>query len=233
MGLIPSRWPGLWVNEDRVVADEGGLADAYEQDSYGIRELDGIRCALDIGAHLGGATALLHERFPSARIVAVECCPENIPGLIANVGNFAEVIQAAVTYETGELVLASTVYEGCQTTGSSVIVTREQWDSAAVPWTWDREDYHLDARPIEKVTIEQLMRRFSMPVVDLMKLDCEGSEISILRNCLCLDNINIIVGEYHDPEVFMGSVPSNRTLETWGGHLFRLYRRKHSWTLYA
>lgn len=224
MVLIPSRWPGLLVNEDRVIADEGALSESWENDAYGIAHLDNVEYALDVGAHVGGAAALLHKVFPMAQIVAVECCPENIPALRANVGGFAEAIQAAVTYESGDLILASTVYEGCRTTGSSVVVRRERWDLGIVPWTWYADDYHLDERPLVKITIEEIMSRFSMPRLDFMKLDCEGSETSILHNCTMLDRIRIIAGEYHNDEAGVALELPGRRLETWDGHLFRSVR---------
>lgn len=225
MVLIPSRWTGLWVNADRVAADEGGLADAYDADVYGINELVDVEYALDIGAHVGGASALLRQRFPHARIVAVECCPENIPALRANVGSFAEVIQAAVSYEPGELMLASTVYEDCRTSGSSVVTTREAWNAGDVPWTWYRHDYHLDDRAMDKVTIEELMGGCDLPRIDFVKMDCEGSEISILENCACLDKIRLIAGEYHSVDALRSIERlKDGTLTTWDGHLFRFVR---------
>lgn len=223
MGLIPSRWPGLVVNEDRVTADEGGLLDAYANDVYGIRAMTGIEYAIDVGAHIGGATALIHECFPEAVIVAVEACPENIPALDANVESFAYVRHAAVTYEQGPMYLASTVYEGCRTSGSSVVIRREQWESG-MQFTWDPTDYHFDDRRLVKHSIESLMGAFPTTGIDLLKLDCEGSEISILLNCTCLDKIGTIVGEYHDEERFLEVVPRGFTLEIWDGHLFRMTR---------
>jgi FkbM family methyltransferase len=209
------------VNEVRVVADEGGLKDSYVDDTYGLRGLRDVEFAIDVGAHIGGATVLLHELFPSAQLVAVECCPENIPCLRANVEGFATVVHAAVTYEPGDLVLASTVYEGCRTSGSSVVTTHEDWEQRRVPWTWDHDDYHLDARPLPRLTIEDLLFICSWLRLDLVKLDCEGSEISILRNCTCLASIGTIVGEYHDPLAFAEVAP--RGTVTWDGHLFRTF----------
>lgn len=41
----------------------------------------------------------LHRQNPLARIVAVECCPENIPVLLRNTDGIATVVQATVTYD--------------------------------------------------------------------------------------------------------------------------------------
>jgi FkbM family methyltransferase len=210
------------VNEDRVIADEGALQECYVDDVYGIRGLRDVEFALDVGAHIGGASALLHECFPSARIVAVECCPENMPCLEENVGHFADVLHGAVTYETGNIVLASTVYEGCRTSGSSVVVTREQWETKRVPWTWDPDDYHLDDRPLLRWTIEDIVKLVGGQQIDLLKLDCEGSEISILMGCSIFDRIRTIVGEYHDAAAFTAVAPPGT--EMWDGHLFRVSR---------
>jgi hypothetical protein len=45
-------------------------------------------------------------------------------------------------------------------------------------------------------------RTHSFDEIDILKLDCEGSEFSILENTTMLDRIRVIVGEYHDKPRF-------------------------------
>jgi hypothetical protein len=45
--------------------------------------------------------------------------------------------------------------------------------------------------------LEHLARFYDLPRIDLLKLDCEGSEYSILAHCTCLDLVREIVGEWH------------------------------------
>ncbi len=64
-------------------------------------------------------------------------------------------------------------------------------------------EYWADLRPIETVTLEQLAEKYGLERIDFLKLDCEGSEFSILQNTTMLERIGVIVGEYHDRARFL------------------------------
>ena len=63
-------------------------------------------------------------------------------------------------------------------------------------------EYWADFRSIRVLTLEDLMREQGFDHIDILKLDCEGSEFSILGKTSSLDRIGLIVGEYHDKEKF-------------------------------
>ena len=50
------------------------------------------------------------------------------------------------------------------------------------------------------------MRRYGFDYIDYLKLDCEGSEFSILGQTPSLDRIGMVVGEYHGREAFLALV---------------------------
>lgn len=130
-------------------------------------------------------------RNPACRITCVEACPENIPALTANVGHFASVIHAACSYETRELALLNSVAsEVVASTGGSIVVP------VGGEGTPDNR-YLLDCRPLPKITLEDVMSRQRAEVIDILKLDCEGSEFDILANTTVLDRVRLIVGEWH------------------------------------
>jgi hypothetical protein len=58
-------------------------------------------------------------------------------------------------------------------------------------------EYWADFRPLRTLTLEDLMRQYGFDHIDILKLDCEGSEFSILGNTPSLGHIGLIVGEYH------------------------------------
>ena len=164
---------------------------------------------VNVGAHIGCFARRFHDRNPLARIIAVECCPENIAALRKNVGAIATVVQAAVTYEP-DVALMNAVFPHCVTTGGSTIVPRnhlqEKFAAGALPAAADGvadAEYWADFRPIETVTLERLVEKYNLDRIDFLKLDCEGSEFSILQNTTMLDRIGVIVGEYHDKERFL------------------------------
>ena len=62
--------------------------------------------------------------------------------------------------------------------------------------------YWADLRPIATFTLELLMEKHNFDRIDVLKLDCEGSEFSILGRSPSLSRIGLIVGEYHGRERF-------------------------------
>jgi FkbM family methyltransferase len=110
--------------------------------------------------------------------------------LKANVGDFAEVIHAACTYEAGPLALLNAVNAASRSTGGSRVVRREELALETDP------QYVHDEREMPTVTLEEVMARYDLPRIDVLKLDCEGSEYSILEHGP-IDRVGLIVGEYH------------------------------------
>jgi FkbM family methyltransferase len=189
----------FWIRADNVDQDLTVIQDVYERDAYRTDlQLDRIKSArlvIDVGAHVGAFARRVHEINPTARIYCVEACPENLPVLQANVGDFAEVIHAACTYEAGPMALKSAVRPHCISTGGSVVLPLADLtdDALAEPGY----EYWHDRRPLPKVTLEDLLARSGEPVIHLLKLDCEGSEYSILSGTRSLERIAFIMGEYH------------------------------------
>lgn len=190
----------VWVRRDNIEQDMVIVRDICDNDAYKLGIIPGIveqaKFVVDIGAHIGCFAKMIHDRNPDARIVCVEVCPENIDALQRNVGKFATIIQAACTYESGELALLNAVFPNCRSTGGSVVVPAERLGDG----TGEQRDYvyQHDRRPIEKVTLEQICERLGADRIDLLKLDCEGSEISILGKTPSLSRIRFVVGEWHD-----------------------------------
>ena len=184
----------MLVRVDNVGPDITIVDDVYHKDCYKLGEIADCvkqaRVVVDVGAHIGAFAKLVHEKNPGARIICVEACPENIEALRANVGAFAEVVHAACTYVPGDVALCNSVRPNCRNTGQSSVVPAADVHFAAADTHWP------DRRPLEKITLEQLAARFGFKQIDLLKLDCEGSEYSILGNC-DLSAIGFIVGEYH------------------------------------
>lgn len=189
------RCRGFWVRRDNVPQDLVIVDDVYYQDCYKLgiipTTISEARVVVDIGAHIGTFARRVHELNPAAKIICVEACPENLEALRANVGQFAEVVHAACTYEPGELGLLNAVRPNCTSTGGSIVKPIDLVGDLA------EGEYWPDRRPVPKVTLEQLRERFGFESIDLLKLDCEGSEYSILGNC-DLSRIRFAVGEYHE-----------------------------------
>ncbi|WP_397570674.1 FkbM family methyltransferase [Schlesneria sp. T3-172] len=177
--------------QDCDVVGEVVVHDGYK---LGVRNLTPwpVRYVIDIGAHIGTFAKMFHLRSPAAKIVCVEVCPENIDLLKVNTALIADVEQAACTYEAGEVRLHNCIKAvGGTATGGSV-VTSVDADADQIYWN--------DDRPIRKLTLEEIVAKYDFPRIDCLKLDCEGSEFSILRNTTLLPKIGFICGEYHGRE---------------------------------
>lgn len=184
---------GFWVRRENVAQDMVIVRDIYQQDAYKMRIIrERVRDAtfvVDVGAHIGTFAWLIHEMNPNCKIICVEACAENLGALRKNVGDFATIIHAACTYEKGELMLHNAYAPNCRSTGGSTIMPA----GAGL----DDAQYHLS--PVSnRTTLEQLMWPWCRDYIDILKLDCEGSEFSILENTPSLRKIGFIVGEYHD-----------------------------------
>jgi FkbM family methyltransferase len=177
-----------WVRAGHRAADMVIVRDVDWQDAYRIAELRlRPRTVLDIGAHIGCFAARARRRWPAAEVACVEANPANIDALHRNVAAFARVFSTAATYEPGPVQLASTVFPDTENTGGSHVLG----DASSAP---------SSEQPIISVpamNLEQILAACGWESIDLLKLDCEGCEYSLLEHAL-VDRIGMIVGEYHD-----------------------------------
>jgi FkbM family methyltransferase len=189
-----TMFAGFWCHADRVEQDWTIIEDVFFQDCYKLRLLDPdlFTNVVDIGAHIGTFAHLVKKLNPSARVICVEVAAENIEPLRRNVAERAEAVHACVVGErTGPVKLHNsfTTPGTCRSTGGSTVVPLGE------PPPQDPQ-YRVEVLPCECLTLQQVMDRFQLSHIDLLKLDCEGSEFDILEGAP-LSRIRSIVGEYH------------------------------------
>lgn len=188
----------MWIRtgehgqQDRDVIAEVIHGNGYRLDLRG----DGGEAPLvvDVGAHIGTFAKLFHARNPTAEIWCCEVCPENWDCLARNVRGegIGRVVCGAITYEQGDLVLLNSYKPGGTATGGSRVVEAEEVPSAQA----FGHLYWCDRRVIDKFTLEQIMTWAGRDWIDVLKLDCEGSEFSILEHGP-MERVGFICGEYH------------------------------------
>jgi FkbM family methyltransferase len=133
---------------------------------------------VDAGAHIGVASLWFATHFPDATIVAVELERENFAVLVDNVAAYPNVhpIHAALWPELGAV---------------SVVGRGETWTYHAATGA--------SGPTVPAVTVSELMKRFGLDHIDLLKLDIEGAERDVLAaGDSWIGHVDAIVAELHD-----------------------------------
>lgn len=184
------------VRHAQIGHDHRVLVEQLEHDDLQLSELPDFPSPVwvDVGSHIGAATLAARKkwgRFGSS--ICVDIAEESFNCLARNVGDFSNVLRAAISYHKGRIEIAE-----CQDTSSlnllatpgekhPIEVREANWGRA-----WKRKPFDCP-----QFTLEGLMRKFGLDRIDVLKLDCEGSERGIFEQAVCLDRIGIIVGEWH------------------------------------
>lgn len=154
--------------------------DVVRDDCYQVRQTfpKGPINVLDVGAHIGSFAWWVQRNRKEARVVCVEPVRANWRMIQTNAPQ-AQLFCGACTYDAESVRVVSTVNRDSRNTGGS----------------------HVEAgNDIEAFTLEYIMAHLGWDRIDVLKLDCEGSEVSILEHTTSLDRIGMIVGEWHDRE---------------------------------
>lgn len=184
MELETFAYDGVRMNVRRGVYhnfDTGIVREVAHEYWWG-RLPQNVEYAVDVGAHIGAWAKRLLLYRPTAKIAAVEVDSENV--FMLRVNSFGEdhiqAFHAAMTYSTDEKLHLVRTADG--NSGGHRVEVSDAGDSIGV-----------------RVTLEELIEAAGFPHVDVLKLDCEGSEFDILKNAKrgTLRNIQMIVGEHH------------------------------------
>jgi FkbM family methyltransferase len=169
---------GFWVPEENPIQSWTIIEDVYQNDAYKTMlrpKKEGPEYVLDVGANIGAFSKLWHERNPEAKIACVEVNKKLLAALEANVGGFATIIPKACHYGKDLRLLDAVCPEGLSIGGSRVVGV-EEWQAES------SSQYLKTQEPVETITLEEIQEQLGWPRIDFLKLDCEGSEYSILEN---------------------------------------------------
>lgn len=175
------------------VATEGtlslrlGTSDWYVFDEIFVRgdyrpavELAGeARTVVDLGANIGMSIRFWRDRFPAARIVAVEADAQNARLCRLNAGREpVELIQACAAGRSGSVYL----------------------DRSRGAWAF-RMSRRPEGEPVQALTVPDLLKQAGIEgEVDLLKCDIEGAEAEVFGACRAwISRIRALVVEVHEP----------------------------------
>lgn len=142
---------------------------------------------MDIGAGIGDYTLHTATAQPESRVFAFEPYPESLTlmkeNLRRNGVSNVQVFDQAIGADTGDLILDLTSGEPLQFQSQVEQPTNIK-----------------NSLSVKSLSLIDALAKLDLDTCDLLKLDCEGAEYSILFNSFpaALERIQRIVMEYHD-----------------------------------
>lgn len=144
---------------------------------------------VDIGANVGFFSLAMFSQYPKARIIAFEPMPFNFNQLKDYQNTFSkfnwEIENKAIAANNKGLTLFSSTIDGFSTMAGVF-----------------SSDQKAEKIEVGTLTLKEVMEGKGIETIDLLKLDCEGSEYSILYNLEAhlFDRIKLMSIETHPGE---------------------------------
>lgn len=134
------------------------------------------RTIIDAGANCGMASIYYANKYPEAKIIAIEPDRSNYDMLVKNTRNYPYVIpfHGALWHENGQVRL---------TGGNSF----DKWAIQAV-----------EGSGVRAVSVEALMKAYRFESIDLFKIDIEGGEKELFKNAPWMSKVKVLCIELHD-----------------------------------
>jgi FkbM family methyltransferase len=169
---------GLWLRSHTT--DIAVLGEVVEGRSYAPladAATDDVQTIADLGANTGIAARWLLERFPTARLVAVEPHPANVSVLERNLqpyGARARIVPACIGARARQVGLSGTREDGYK------LVEVEGGVSV--------------------VTMDTVFAELGAPTIDVLKVDIEGTEDELFTNeSDWVERVGLMSVECHHP----------------------------------
>ena len=167
-------------DDDYIIKEILGI---YKPDTW---ELTPNNVLLEIGGHIGEISMTCAKKY-GCKVVVYEPSPKNYAKLTKNIElngltDLIETHQIAISSKIGETVF----YEDTRNTGFSGLGYRESAEEIIVEVT------------TLKYAIEQI--RMKGGFIQVLLMDCEGSEFEILRDLTPLFGIAKFRGEFHSTQ---------------------------------
>jgi FkbM family methyltransferase len=139
------------------------------------------RFIIDGGANVGYTTAFYAQRFPNATVIAVEPSPSNLAQLRRNCAGYQNVV-----------FLEGAIWP--ESTNVKIVNPEDE--------SWSYRVEASDDTGVRGYTIEEIMDKYKICEIDLMKLDIEGAERQLFESRFerWLPRVKVIVVEIHGEE---------------------------------
>src|SRR3989344_1740527 len=165
----------------RDMADITTVAAIFAQDEYASDiSRDKVKTILDLGSNIGVSVAYFRMRYPRAHIYAVEADSTNFKRLKENCKDMNNVtlIHGAIGDKTGPIEFHS--------------------NESSVSGSLYKREGDMNATVIDGFKIDDLVSRYHIGHIDILKFDIEGAEFDAFKvSPRALRETNIAMGEVH------------------------------------
>ena len=147
---------------------------------------------IDLGANIGLFSLLMNNRFPDAKIIALESEKSNYDHLIKNIKGRKNIDakHLAIWKENNTLEVTENPNYG-------------EWGSGVK----EKTEAANQAQQVKSITLKDLMKMENIDDISILKIDIEGSEFELFEsNIEWMHHVKVIIIEVHD---FMKPFSSN------------------------
>lgn len=166
--------------------DKWVFKQVFVNNEYSFRIKEQPSVIIDAGANTGMASIYFANKFPDAKIIAIEPENGNYSILLKNTSSYPNItpIKAALWNKEG---IISVIDIGL---GSWGFITEEQTNS---------NTNIDDTNSVKAITINSILNRFGIDKIDILKIDIEGAEKEVFSDSAkWLDKTETIIAELHD-----------------------------------
>jgi FkbM family methyltransferase len=165
----------LWLSDGSELAVIWSI---FITGEYAALDVRGARTIVDLGANIGVTTLWFRSLNRDARIVSVEPDPRTFEKLRLNVAHdpLVTCVNAAIVPVSGPVTFTSAAESWVSRVGGSASAS---------------------AREVPGITLDELLANEGIGAMDILKVDIEGMEYSVLPQASSLANAGQVIGELH------------------------------------
>ncbi len=137
---------------------------------------------IDAGANIGAASIYFAHKYPKAKIISIEPEKSNFHMLLKNTTPYKNIfcLQKALWHTNEPLTIKNRD------------VNKESFEIGQ-----KNQDCEQDI--IQSTTVNDLIREFDLPAIDILKIDIEGAEKEVFSNNVAwIEKVGLIFVELHD-----------------------------------
>lgn len=179
------------------------VREVLENDGYRLgmlkSQIPEPKVVVDVGGHIGTFGMKIKALWPDVKLIAYEPNAESADLYRKNMERFSNWIveKKAIAYDKTKRLLA----DDSRCTGGGILIHDGDLKNGQLDLLGINQAgrYMISHTNVEADTLEEIIEKHGLEQIDILKLDCESSEIEIIREMKSetAAKIRRIIGEYH------------------------------------